>query len=83
MALVQEVIPEAATVEAKSAPAHVEQQRLRERLAPVLTSINEGSRKAYFFADRQMHAHPWISAGTTFALGMMFGALLAMAARRH
>jgi len=56
---------------------------LRERLTPLVKAINEQSRSAYAYADKQFHAHPWRSAGAVFGLGVVLGALVALAARRH
>ena len=58
-------------------------QTLRESVAPLMKAINERSHSAYAYADRQVHAHPWRSAGAVFGLGVIFGALAALAARRH
>jgi ElaB/YqjD/DUF883 family membrane-anchored ribosome-binding protein len=56
---------------------------LRQRLAPLVNAINERSHSAYTYADKQLHAHPWRSAGAVFGLGVVLGALVALAARRH
>lgn len=56
---------------------------LRQSLAPLVKAINERSRSAYAYADKQLHAHPWGSAGAVFGLGIVFGALIAMAARHR
>lgn len=58
-------------------------RKLREGLAPLVKTINERSSSAYAYADRQLQAHPWGSAGAVFGLGVVFGALVALAARRH
>jgi ElaB/YqjD/DUF883 family membrane-anchored ribosome-binding protein len=56
---------------------------MRERLSPLMKAVNEQSRSAYAYADKQLHAHPWGSAGAVFGLGVVFGALVVLAARRH
>jgi ElaB/YqjD/DUF883 family membrane-anchored ribosome-binding protein len=57
--------------------------KLRESLAPLVKAINERSHSAYTYTDKQLHEHPWRSAGAVFGLGVIFGALVALAARRH
>ena len=56
---------------------------LRESLAPLMKAINERSHSAYTYADKQLHAHPWGSAGAVFGAGVVLGALVVLAARRH
>jgi ElaB/YqjD/DUF883 family membrane-anchored ribosome-binding protein len=56
---------------------------LSERIAPLMKSINQRSRSIYVFADKQLHAHPWGSAGAAFGLGIVFGALIGLVSRRH
>jgi ElaB/YqjD/DUF883 family membrane-anchored ribosome-binding protein len=56
---------------------------LRQRLAPLVKTINQQSRSAYAYADKQLHAHPWGSAGAVLGVGVVLGALVALAARRH
>ena len=58
-------------------------RKLRESLAPLVKTVNERSHRAYVYADKQLHAHPWGSAGAVFGLGVVLGALVALAARRH
>jgi len=56
---------------------------LSERIAPLMKSINQRSHDMYAFADKQVHAHPWGCAGTAFGVGIVFGALVGLASRRH
>ena len=56
---------------------------LSERIGPMITKLNERSHSAYEYADRQVHAHPWGAAGSALGLGIVVGALVALAAGRH
>lgn len=60
-----------------------EARKLRDSIEPLIKALNENSRSAYRFADRQLHEHPWGAASAVFGLGVAFGALVALAARRH
>jgi ElaB/YqjD/DUF883 family membrane-anchored ribosome-binding protein len=77
----EEAVPDLVREHAQQ--AQTSPHALRQRLAPIVKAINEQSRSAYAYADKQVHAHPWRSAGAVFGLGVVLGALVALAARRH
>jgi len=61
--------------------------RLRNVRATVdeyVASASEKAREACAYADRQVQNNPWTAMGVGFGVGMIFGALVAMASRsRH
>jgi ElaB/YqjD/DUF883 family membrane-anchored ribosome-binding protein len=52
----------------------------RERFNQSLSSVGEQARHAAQYADRAVHNNPWTSIGIGFGLGVVVGALIALAA---
>ncbi len=52
----------------------------RERLNQTLSGVGERARHAAQYADQTVHNNPWSSIGVGFGLGMVVGALIALAA---
>ena len=71
------------------APSNVEEmpgqeerlQGMRATMEEYMTSATERAREACAYADRQVQSNPWTAVGIGFGVGMIFGALLAMASR--
>jgi len=55
-------------------------QAARERLSQTLSGVSEQARHAAQYADRTVHNNPWTSIGVGFGLGVVIGALVALAA---
>ena len=55
-------------------------QAARERLNETLAGVNEHARTMARYADETVHANPWSSIGVGFGLGVLVGALVALAA---
>ena len=47
-----------------------------------MAQVTEKSRQAARYADRSVQENPWTAVGIGFGAGIIFGALLTMAARR-
>jgi ElaB/YqjD/DUF883 family membrane-anchored ribosome-binding protein len=59
-------------------------QAARERLNQSLSSAGEQAKHAARYANETVHANPWTSVGIGFGVGVLVGALVALAARsRH
>jgi ElaB/YqjD/DUF883 family membrane-anchored ribosome-binding protein len=58
-------------------------QAARERLNETLAGINEHARTVARYADETVHANPWRSLGIGFGVGVLIGALAALAATRR
>ena len=57
-------------------------QAARERFNERLAGVGEQARDAAQYADEAVHNHPWTSVGVGFGVGVLIGALIAMAASR-
>ena len=55
-------------------------QAARERLNKSLSGVGERARYAAQCADQAVHSNPWTSIGVGFGLGVVVGALVALAA---
>ena len=55
-------------------------QAAREQLNKSLTGVGERARHAAQYADQTVHNNPWSSVGVGFGLGIVVGALIALAA---
>ncbi|HLS87395.1 MAG TPA: hypothetical protein VK043_13935 [Burkholderiales bacterium] len=51
----------------------------RTRLNESMAAVSERARYAMRYADECVHANPWTSVGVGFGVGVIVGALLAMA----
>jgi ElaB/YqjD/DUF883 family membrane-anchored ribosome-binding protein len=51
----------------------------RTRLNETVGAVSERARTAARYADQHVQSNPWTSVGIGFGVGVMFGALLAMA----
>jgi ElaB/YqjD/DUF883 family membrane-anchored ribosome-binding protein len=51
-----------------------------EKLNQTLSGVSEQARTAAQYADRTVHSNPWASIGVGFGLGVVIGALVALAA---
>jgi ElaB/YqjD/DUF883 family membrane-anchored ribosome-binding protein len=51
----------------------------RTRLNETVNAVSERARTAARYADQRVQSNPWTSVGIGFGVGVMFGALLAMA----
>lgn len=58
-------------------------QAARERLNQTLSGVSQQAKQAAQYANETVHASPWTSIGVGFGLGMVVGALIAMAANSH
>ena len=54
-------------------------EEARTKLDETMSAVSEKARYAVRMADRRVHANPWTAVGVGFGVGMVFGALLAMA----
>jgi ElaB/YqjD/DUF883 family membrane-anchored ribosome-binding protein len=52
----------------------------RERLNQTLSGVGEQAKHAVQYADEAVHHNPWTSVGVGFGLGVVVGALIALAA---
>jgi ElaB/YqjD/DUF883 family membrane-anchored ribosome-binding protein len=57
-------------------------QAARERVNETLAGVGEQARHAAQYADQAVHANPWASVGVGFGVGVLIGALIAIAASR-
>lgn len=57
-------------------------QAARERFNERLAGVGEQARDAAQYADEAVHNNPWTSVGVGFGVGVLIGALIAMAASR-
>lgn len=57
-------------------------QAARERLNERLAGVGEQARDAAQYAHEAVHNNPWTSVGVGFGVGVLIGALIAMAASR-
>jgi ElaB/YqjD/DUF883 family membrane-anchored ribosome-binding protein len=55
-------------------------QAARERLNETLAGVGERARTAAAYADEAVHSNPWTSIGIGFGVGVVIGALIALAA---
>lgn len=55
-------------------------QAARERLNETLASVNEQAKHAAQYANQAVHNNPWTSIGLGFGIGVVVGALIAIAA---
>ena len=55
-------------------------QAARERLNQTLSGVSEQAKTAAQYADETVHSNPWTSVGVGFGLGVVVGALIAIAA---
>lgn len=55
-------------------------QAAREKLNQTLSGVSEQARTAAQYADETVHNNPWTSIGVGFGLGVVIGALVALAA---
>jgi ElaB/YqjD/DUF883 family membrane-anchored ribosome-binding protein len=51
----------------------------RSRLNEQMTAMTERARHAMRYADEHVHTNPWTAVGVGFGMGVIVGALLAMA----
>lgn len=56
-------------------------QNMRAQMEQYMSSATQKAREACAYADRQVQANPWTAVGIGFGVGMIFGALVAMASR--
>jgi len=55
-------------------------QAARERLNETLAGVNEQAKYAVEYADEAVRNNPWMSVGVGFGIGVVIGALIAIAA---
>jgi ElaB/YqjD/DUF883 family membrane-anchored ribosome-binding protein len=55
-------------------------QATRERVNETLSGVGEQARHVANYADEAVHNNPWTSIGVGFGLGVVIGALIAIAA---
>ena len=55
---------------------------MRAAMDEYVAGATEMAREACAYADRQVQQNPWTAVGVGFGVGVAFGALVAMAARR-
>lgn len=56
-------------------------QNMRATMEQYMSTATERTREACAYADRQVQSNPWTAVGIGFGVGMIFGALVAMASR--
>jgi ElaB/YqjD/DUF883 family membrane-anchored ribosome-binding protein len=56
-------------------------RNMRAAMEEYVESATEMAREAAAYADRQVQQKPWTAVGLGFGVGVIFGALVAMAAR--
>lgn len=56
-------------------------QNMRTTMEQYMNTATERAREACAYADRQVQGNPWTAVGIGFGVGMIFGALVAMASR--
>lgn len=56
-------------------------QNIRATMEQYVSTASEKAREACAYADRQVQSNPWTAVGVGFGVGMIFGALVAMASR--
>jgi ElaB/YqjD/DUF883 family membrane-anchored ribosome-binding protein len=56
-------------------------QNVRQQMDQYMATATEKAREYYTLADRQVQSNPWTAVGVGFGVGMIFGALIAMASR--
>lgn len=62
-------------------PAHGDAlQAARERLNQTLAGVGEQAKQAAQYADQAVYRNPWTSVGIGFGVGVLVGALIAIAA---
>lgn len=54
-------------------------KNIRANLDQAMSTVSERTREAARYADRRVADNPWTSVGIAFGVGMIFGALLALA----
>ena len=57
-------------------------RNMRATMEQYVTSASERARLAAAYADRRVQQNPWTAVGVGFGLGMVFGALISLAASR-
>lgn len=57
-------------------------QAARERLNETMAGVGKQARHAAQYADEAVHSNPWTSVGVGFGVGVLIGALIAIAASR-
>jgi ElaB/YqjD/DUF883 family membrane-anchored ribosome-binding protein len=57
-------------------------QAARERFDETLAGVGEQAKHAARYADQAVHNNPWTSVGVGFGVGVLIGALIAIAASR-
>ena len=57
-------------------------QAARERFNDTFAGVGEQARHAAQYADKAVHDNPWTSVGVGFGIGVLIGALIAIAASR-
>lgn len=55
-------------------------QAAREKLNETWSGVSEQAKYAAEYADEAVHANPWTSVGISFGIGVVVGALIAIAA---
>jgi ElaB/YqjD/DUF883 family membrane-anchored ribosome-binding protein len=55
-------------------------QAARERLNETLAGVSERAQEAAHYADQTVRSNPWTSIGVGFGIGIVIGALIALAA---
>jgi len=55
-------------------------QAAREKLNETWSGVSEQAKYAAEYADEAVHANPWTSVGISFGVGVVVGALIAIAA---
>jgi ElaB/YqjD/DUF883 family membrane-anchored ribosome-binding protein len=55
---------------------------MRASIDETMTQVTEKSREAARYADRRVQENPWTAVGIGFGAGVIFGALITLAARR-
>lgn len=56
-------------------------QSVRHAVDQYMATATEKAREYYTYADRRVQSNPWTAVGVGFGVGMVFGALIAMASR--
>ena len=57
-------------------------RNMRATMEQYMTTASERAREAAAYADRTVQQYPWTAVGVGFGIGMVFGALVTLAASR-
>ena len=66
--------------EVPSSQTEAAMKSMRQTVDQALATATDRTREMVRYADRRVQANPWTAVGVSFGAGMIFGAMVAMAA---